>query len=39
VAIVGSKKGQSGTISFGDWNKSFSVSAPQGAIDISKLGG
>lgn len=39
VAIVGSKKGQSGTISFDDWNKSFSVSAPQGAIDISKLGG
>jgi hypothetical protein len=39
VAIVGNKKGQSGTISFDDWNKAFSVSAPNGAIDISKLGG
>jgi hypothetical protein len=39
VAIVGSKKGESGTITFGDWNKSLSVSAPDGAIDISKLGG
>lgn len=39
VAIVGSKKNQSGTITFDNWNKSFSVSAPKGAIDISKLGG
>jgi hypothetical protein len=39
VGIVGGKKGQSGTITFGDWNKSLSVSAPKGAIDISKLGG
>jgi hypothetical protein len=39
VAIVGRKKAQSGTITFGDWNKSLSVSAPKGAIDISKVGG
>ena len=39
VAIVGGKKGQSGTITFGDWNESVSLSAPKGAVDISKLGG
>jgi hypothetical protein len=39
VAIVGGKKGQSGSITFGDWNKSVSLSAPGGAIDISSLGG
>jgi hypothetical protein len=39
IAIVGGKKGQTGTITFSDWNKPLSVSAPKGAIDISKLGG
>jgi hypothetical protein len=39
VAIVGGKKGQSGTITFSDWNKPLKVSAPKGALDISKLGG
>jgi hypothetical protein len=39
VALVGGKKSQSGTITFGDWNESVSLSAPKGAIDISKLGG
>jgi hypothetical protein len=39
VAIVGGKKNQSGTITFDNWNESFSVSAPKGAIDISKIGG
>jgi hypothetical protein len=39
VAIVGGKKGLSGTITFGDWNKPVSLSAPSGAIDISKVGG
>jgi hypothetical protein len=39
VAIVGGKKGQTGTITFSEWNKSLSVSAPKDAIDISKLGG
>jgi hypothetical protein len=38
VALVGSKK-QPGTITFGDWNKSVSLSAPSGAIAISKFGG
>lgn len=38
VAIVGGKKSQSGTITFGDWNKSVSLSAPKDAIDISQLG-
>ena len=39
VAIVGGKKGESGTITFDDWNKSVSLSAPAGAIDISQFGG
>jgi hypothetical protein len=39
VAIVGGKKSESGTITFGDWNKSVSLSAPDGAIDISQFGG
>jgi hypothetical protein len=39
VAIAGGKKGQSGTITFGDWDKSVSLSAPKDAIAISKVGG
>jgi hypothetical protein len=39
VAIVGGKKSQSGTITFDDWNKSVSLSAPSDAIDISQFGG
>lgn len=39
VAIVGGKKSQSGTITFSDWNKPLTVSAPKNALDISKLGG
>jgi hypothetical protein len=39
VAIVGGKTNQSGTITFDDWNKKVSLSAPSGAIDISKFGG
>jgi hypothetical protein len=39
VAITGGKKSQSGTIAFGDWNKSVPLSAPSNAIDLSKLGG
>ena len=38
VAIVGGRQSQSGTITFDDWNKSVSFSAPKGAIDISRLG-
>lgn len=39
VALVGGKANQSGTITFGDWNKRVALTAPSGAIDISKLGG
>jgi hypothetical protein len=39
VAIVGGKKGQSGAITFDNWNKSVSLSAPSDAIDISQFGG
>jgi hypothetical protein len=39
VAITGGKKGQSGTITFDDWNANVSLSAPKGAIGISELGG
>jgi hypothetical protein len=38
VAISGGKKGQSGTITFGDWNSRVSLSAPENALDISQLG-
>lgn len=38
VAIVGGRKHQNGTISFDRWNQPVSISAPQGAIDLSKLG-
>jgi hypothetical protein len=39
VAIIGKKGNNSGAITFGDWNKPVSLTAPQGAIDISRLGG
>ncbi len=39
IAIVGGKKSQSGTIAFGNWNESVSLTAPKGAIDISQLSG
>lgn len=39
VAITGGRKGESGTIAFGEWNEPVSLSAPKGAIDISRLGG
>jgi hypothetical protein len=38
VAIVGGKKGDSGAITFGDWNQPVSISAPKGALDLAKLG-
>jgi hypothetical protein len=38
VAIVGGGNGKAGTITFGDWNKHVSLTAPSGAIDISQLG-
>jgi hypothetical protein len=39
LALVGNKRGQSGTITFGDWNKPVSLSAPSNAIDSSQFGG
>jgi hypothetical protein len=39
VALVGGKKGQTGTITFDDWNKPVSLNAPKNAIDISQFGG
>ena len=39
VALVGGQKDRSGTITFGDWNKPVSLTAPKDAIDISQLGG
>jgi hypothetical protein len=39
VAIVGRRKGQSGTITFSAWNKPIALSAPKGALDISQFGG
>jgi hypothetical protein len=39
VAIVGAKQGQSGTVTFDDWNSHVSLSVPKNAIDISQLGG
>ena len=39
LAIVGGRKSQSGTITFGNWNESVSLSAPKDALDIAKLGG
>ena len=39
VALSGGKKDQSGTITFDDWNKSVSLSAPSGALDISQFVG
>jgi len=38
VAVVGGAKGQSGTLSFDNWNESVSFTAPKNAIDISQLG-
>jgi hypothetical protein len=39
VALVGGKANQSGTITFGDWNKHVVLTAPSNAIDLSKIGG
>lgn len=39
VAIEGGKTGEKGTVTFDGWNQSVAVTAPKGAIDISKLGG
>jgi hypothetical protein len=38
VAIVGGKNGQSGTITFSNWNEAVSLTPPKDSIDISQLG-
>jgi hypothetical protein len=39
IALVKSGGSSPGTISFGDWNNAASLTAPSGAIDLSKLAG
>jgi hypothetical protein len=39
VAVVTTRGGNRGTLTFSDWDQSFSVSPPKGAIDASQLGG
>jgi hypothetical protein len=39
VALIGGKNGQTGEITFGNWNQHVSLSAPSGALDISQFGG
>lgn len=38
IAIVGPNNGKDGAITFDDWNKSVSISAPKGAVDVGSLG-
>jgi hypothetical protein len=38
VALVGGRKGQTGSIGFGNWNESVSLTAPRNAIDYSRFG-
>jgi hypothetical protein len=37
VALIGGRKSQSGTVTFSDWNEPVSLSAPSGALDVSKF--
>ncbi len=39
VAIVGGKTGDTGTVTFDRWNATVALTAPTGAIDLSKLQG
>jgi hypothetical protein len=39
LALAGGNRKQSGRITFGDWNKPVSLTAPANAIDISSFGG
>jgi hypothetical protein len=39
VALVGGKQGQTGTITFSDWNEPVALAAPKNAIDISQFSG
>ena len=39
VSFVKAKQPNAGTLMFDDWNKSVSVTAPKGALDLSQFGG
>ena len=39
IAIVAPNNGKNGSIAFDEWNKTVSISAPKGAVDIGSLGG
>lgn len=39
VAIVNTGPSEPGTVSFDGWNTTVAITAPKGAIDLSKLGG
>jgi hypothetical protein len=39
VAIVKTKQPRAGALTFDDWNKSVTVTAPKGALDLSQFGG
>jgi hypothetical protein len=39
VALVGGRKNESGTITFGAWNEPVLMAVPEDTIDISRLGG
>lgn len=39
AGIVKAEKPDAGTLSFDDWNKSVTLTAPKGALDLSQLGG
>jgi hypothetical protein len=36
---VGPGNGQQGTVTFDQWNTTVTITAPKGAVDISKLNG
>jgi hypothetical protein len=39
VELVGPGNGQQGTVTFDQWNTTVTITAPKGAVDISKLNG
>jgi len=38
LAVVGTKTGQTGSVTFSGWDAGATITAPKGAIDLSKLG-
>ena len=39
VAMVSPSAAKQGSLTFGDWNKTVSITAPKGAVDLGSLGG